>query len=153
MKRRIGLMILAMLLLPVSVRAENVPADTLRVLFWNLENFFDSRNDSTSVSEGEFSAFGERHWSRRKFETKCRSIAKGILWAASQEGGLPDVIGLAEVENYYVLWHLLRRTVLRKLDYIVTRNTTKFCPDIQAMVFVLQKSPPVYYISDIIGRR
>ena len=119
MKRRIGLMILALLLLPVSVRAENTPADTLRVLFWNLENFFDSRNDSTSVSEGEFSAFGERHWSRRKFETKCRSIAKGILWAASQEGGLPDVIGLAEVENYYVLWHLLRRTALRKLDYSI----------------------------------
>ena len=30
--------------------------DTLRVMFWNLENFFDNRNDSTSVSDAEFSS-------------------------------------------------------------------------------------------------
>ena len=119
MKRECWLILLTLMLQTAPVRAINLQADTLRVLFWNLENFFDNRADSTSVSEGEFSSFGERHWSRRKFETKSRAIAKGILWAASQEGGLPDVIGLAEVENYYVLWHLLRRTALRKLDYSI----------------------------------
>lgn len=91
--------------------------DTLRVMFWNLENFFDYRNDSTSVSDAEFSSFGERRWTRKRFYTKCNAIAKGILWAGSAEGGLPDVIGFAEVENAFVLRRLLQETALRKLDY------------------------------------
>lgn len=88
-----------------------------RIMFWNLENFFDYRNDSTSVSDGEFSSFGERRWSKRRFYTKCNAIAKGILWAGSEKGGLPDVIGFAEVENAYVLRRLIQSTALRKLDY------------------------------------
>ena len=89
----------------------------LRVMFWNLENFFDWRADSTSVSELEFSSFGERHWTRKRFEAKCNAVAKAVLWTASQEGGLPDVIGVAEVENAFVLRRLLQLSALRKLDY------------------------------------
>lgn len=92
-------------------------ADTLRVMFWNLENFFDYRNDSTSVSDAEFSSLGERRWTRKRFNAKCNAIAKGILWAGSAEGGLPDVIGFAEVENAFALRRLLQGTALRKLDY------------------------------------
>ena len=92
-------------------------ADTLRVMFWNLENFFDYRNDSTSVSDAEFSSLGERRWTRKRFYAKCNAIAKGILWAGSAEGGLPDVIGFSEVENAFVLKRLLQETALRKLDY------------------------------------
>ena len=91
--------------------------DTMRVMFWNLENFFDNRNDSTSVSDAEFSSYGERHWSRKKFNTKCQAIAKGILWTAGEKGGLPDVIGVAEVENKRALQRLLYNTALHKLDY------------------------------------
>ena len=91
--------------------------DTLRVMFWNLENFFDYRNDSTSVSDAEFSSLGERRWTKKRFSAKCNAIAKGILWAGSAEGGLPDVIGFAEVENSFVLKRLLQETALRKLDY------------------------------------
>jgi len=93
------------------------PPDTLRLMFWNLENFFDYRNDSTSVSDTEFSSRGERHWTRKRFTAKCNAIAKGILWAGGTEGGPPDVIGLAEVENAFVLKRLLQETALRKLDY------------------------------------
>lgn len=95
------------------------PSDTLRIMFWNLENFFDYRNDSLSPSDEEFSARGARHWTKKRFQTKCNAIAKSILWAGSQEGGLPDVIGLAEVENSFVLRRLLQTTALRKLDYNV----------------------------------
>ena len=98
-------------------RQEEQRRDTVRVMFWNLENFFDWRNDSTSVSEGEFSALGDRHWTRKRFYRKCQAVAKGLLWAGSQQGGLPDAVGLAEVENAFVLRRLLQGTVLRKLDY------------------------------------
>ena len=86
-------------------------------MFWNLENFFDWKNDSTSVSDAEFSSFGARRWSKKRFYVKCNAIAKGILWAGSEQGGLPDVIGFAEVENAFVLRRLVQSTALRKLDY------------------------------------
>ena len=91
--------------------------DTLNVMFWNLENFFDYRNDSTSVSDADFSPRGSRHWTKKRFYAKCNAVAKGILWASAQEGAVPDVIGLAEIENAFVLRRLIQATVLRKLDY------------------------------------
>lgn len=89
------------------------------ILFWNLENFFDWRNDTTSTSDADFSSRGERRWTRRRFYTKCNAIAKSIMWIASQEGKYPDIIGLAEVENAFVLKRLIRSTALQKLDYEV----------------------------------
>ncbi len=83
-----------------------------RIMFWNLENFFDWHNDSTSVSDAEFSSRGARHWTRRRFQAKSNAIAKGILWA-----GAPEIIGLAEVENSFVLRRLIQMTALQKLDY------------------------------------
>ena len=122
------------------------PADSLKVMFWNLENYFDWRNDSTSVADAEFSSQGARRWTRKRFYAKTNAIAKAILWASSSaEGveasgsdnfpgtkkgpmspeshhlpsvnGVPDIIGLAEVENAFVLRRLLDATALRKLDY------------------------------------
>ena len=93
-------------------------ADGLSFMFWNLENFFDWRNDSTSVSDAEFSSRGERRWTRKRFLAKSNAIAKGIMWAgAHNDGSLPDIIGLAEVENAFVLRQLIRKTPLQKLDY------------------------------------
>lgn len=87
--------------------------DSLQLLFWNLENFFDNRNDSTSVSEGEFSSYGARHWTRKRFYAKCNAVAKTLLWS-----GMPDVAAFAEVENARVLRRLRDSTVLVKSDYV-----------------------------------
>lgn len=92
-------------------------SDTLKLMFWNLENFFDWRNDSTSVSDAEFSSRGARHWTRKRFNAKANAIAKGILWTAGEKGAMPDVIGFAELENAFVLRRLLHGTALEKLDY------------------------------------
>lgn len=107
---------LIVFLFALSLQTAAPKRDSVRILFWNLENFFDWRNDSTSVSDQEFSSFGDRHWSKKKFNTKCQAVAKGILWIASQKG-LPDIIGFAEVENAFVLRRLVQTTALRKLDY------------------------------------
>jgi hypothetical protein len=98
--------------------------DTLRegtgglfVLFWNVENFYDWRNDSTSVSDQEFSAAGERHWSWKKFQAKANAFAKALFWVEGETGHLPEIVGLAEVENAFVLRQVLQKTALRKTDY------------------------------------
>ena len=92
-------------------------SDSLNVMFWNLENFFDYRNDTTSVSDAEFSPRGDRHWTKKRFYSKCNAVAKGILWSSAQKGALPDAVGLAEIENSFVLRRLIQATALRKLDY------------------------------------
>ena len=115
------------------------------VLFWNVENFFDYRNDSTSVSDREFSSLGERHWTKRRFYTKCNAFAKAVLWIASTEGGLPDVIGLAEVENAFVLRRAVGATALRKAGYKIVHYDS---PDPRGIdVALLYRAPAVELVS------
>lgn len=86
-------------------------------MFWNVENFFDWRDDGTTESDSEFSSQGERHWTWKRFQAKANAFAKALLWTGSQTGRLPDIVGLAEVENAFVLRQVLQKTALRKLDY------------------------------------
>lgn len=99
----------------LAVRVEG--RDSLRVVFWNLENFFDYTDSGQNVSDHDFSSFGERRWTKRRFYAKCDAVAKGILWIADRYGGLPDVIGVAEIENNWVLRQLVSSTLLRKFGY------------------------------------
>ena len=89
----------------------------MEVMFWNVENFFDWRNDSTMVSDQEFSAAGERHWTWKRFQAKANAFAKALFWVEAETGRLPDIVGLEEVENAFVLRQVLQKTSLRKLDY------------------------------------
>lgn len=93
------------------------PADSIGVMFWNLENFFDWRDGGMNPSDAEFSSSGERRWTSKRFHSKCDAVAKSILWISDRHGGLPDIICLAEVENRFVLKRLLGVTALKKSDY------------------------------------
>jgi endonuclease/exonuclease/phosphatase family metal-dependent hydrolase len=91
--------------------------DSLIVVFWNVENFFDYTDGGTGESDKEFSSYGSRRWTKAKFQKKCDLIAKSILWIGEKYGRIPDVIGLAEVENRNAVWRLLNNTLLRKCGY------------------------------------
>lgn len=91
--------------------------DSLVVMFWNVENFFDYADGGTGESDKEFSSYGARHWTKTKFRKKCDYIAKSVLWIGDTYGRIPDVIGFAEVENRRVLRRLLDDTLLRKYEY------------------------------------
>lgn len=81
--------------------------DTLRVMFWNVENFF---------REGEFEG---HNWSKRRFYSKCAAVAKIILLSGDYFGGLPDIVGFAEIGSIDVLKALIYTTPLRKADYSI----------------------------------
>ena len=101
----------------VLILALLFPRDTLSVMFWNVENFFDWRNDSTTVSDLEFSPAGERHWTWKRFQAKANAFTKTLFWIEGETGRLPDIVGLEEVENSFVLRQVLTKTALRKTDY------------------------------------
>ena len=102
---------------PCVHEEDNEKEEGLTVMFWNVENFFDWRNDSTTVSDLEFSPAGERHWTWKRFQAKANAFAKALFWVEGETGRLPDIVGLEEVENAFVLRQVLQKTALRKTDY------------------------------------
>lgn len=115
-------MVLVLLLCAAGMGVRAQGSDSLLVMFWNLENFFDWTDQGTGNSDKEFSSFGDRHWTKSRFYEKCDAIAKSIFWIGDRYGRMPDVIGFAEVENRGVLTKLLNYTLLRKYDYLVAHR-------------------------------
>lgn len=88
-----------------------------QIFCWNLENYFDAKDDPLTADEA-FTPGGEHHWSRRKYEAKRNLIAKAIIASAECfDGDLPAIVGLCEVENGAVLRSLLEDTPLAKFRY------------------------------------
>lgn len=87
---------------------------SLELLFYNTENFFDSFDDSLTL-DNEFTPGGMKHWTWKRFKQKANYLYK--IFMAAGEWEPPDIIGLAEVENGYVLHYLTRETPFVKFEY------------------------------------
>jgi endonuclease/exonuclease/phosphatase family metal-dependent hydrolase len=85
-----------------------------RVMFYNVENLFDTLDDEDKNDE-EFLPKGERFWNDRKLNLKLNRIFQVIM--ALGEGNPPVLVGLCEVENLNVLEMLIRRTPLERMGY------------------------------------
>lgn len=96
---------------------DNGQLDSLLAVNWNLENFFDWKDGGTTESDAEFSSGGKRHWTKRRFYDKCSGVAKTLLLISDTYGRLPDIVGMEEVENRFVVSQIVNSTPLRKLDY------------------------------------
>ena len=84
------------------------------IVFYNVENLFDTKKDSVTSDE-EFTPLSERHWTNHRFENKIRMIYKALITAGN--GQFPDIIGLAEVENLWVIEQLVNKTPLSRVPY------------------------------------
>ncbi|MBQ9547539.1 MAG: hypothetical protein IJV01_00060 [Bacteroidales bacterium] len=120
-KKRTACLAGAVLALAVAAGAQVTPQDAgqeeLLLMFWNVENFFDWRDGGSGQSDRVFSSLGEKHWTRGRFYAKCNAVVKTVLLTADRFGRPPDLLGLAEVENRFVLRQLVQETLLRKWDY------------------------------------
>ena len=104
--------ILLISLSSLFLSAQNQPP--FRVVFWNTENFFDTRHDSLK-NDMEFLPHSMRHWNHRRYKKKLDNVARTLT--AIGEWNFPALIGLCEVENDSVLIHLLNRTPLKQQQY------------------------------------
>ena len=86
------------------------------VIFWNVENFFDTRPDPYKEDKN-FTSGGEMRWNWKRFAAKRDALAKTMIAAQQEEPQMPAIIGLAEVENRFVLNQLLYETPLYLGDY------------------------------------
>ncbi len=90
------------------------------IVFWNLENFFDYFDDGGSSSDSDFSSRGSRRWTKARFTKKCNMFGKSLLWIGENccaDGEPPEIVGVAEVENGFVLSRIVNSPVLKKMNY------------------------------------
>ena len=103
--------LVALLLLMTPLASQSQEFSTFTAAWWNVENLFDTRDDP-ETDDDEFTPQGERHWTRRRLSDKVNGIYKTLV-----QMNLPDVVGLGEVENNYVLRELCQGTPLAQIPY------------------------------------
>lgn len=107
-----------LLLCLVAVRAQRGRNSLYSVAFYNLENLFDTIHDP-GKNDQEFLPYGSYKWNARKYESKLANMARvlGELSRNEVPQG-PAFIGVAEVENHWVLDDLLQQPALSQYQYI-----------------------------------
>ncbi len=104
------LLTILLLMIPLASQSQE-EFSTFSAAWWNVENLFDLRDDPKTNDE-EFTPTGDRHWTRRRLNVKLDGIYKTLVMM-----DLPDVVGLGEVENAYVLRELCQGTPLAQVPY------------------------------------
>lgn len=89
-------------------------ANGIRVAFYNVENLFDTEDDSLK-NDAEFLPEGNKYWNTYRYWTKQKQIAKTISALGGWEA--PAIVGLAEIENKHTLINLVQHTPLKKHNY------------------------------------
>lgn len=96
--------------------------NAFRIVFYNVENLFDYFDDSTTIDE-EFLPRGDRYWGKSRYQVKQNMIAKTLIATGGWEA--PELIGLCEIENRYVLETLTRFTQLEAIGYEIIHQDSR----------------------------
>lgn len=166
MKTSIGLFISIFLFLNVFAQQNS---NEFSLLFYNVENLFDIRNDSLT-NDDEFTPGGDRHWTNKRLNKKLLNTSKVLLSASGWNA--PTIIALCEIENRYVLERLRKDTPLnahpykiihkespdnRGIDVALLYNAEEFYPLEYEYYPLIDKkgeirnSREILYVSGIIG--
>ena len=89
---------------------------SVRIMFYNVENFFDIYDDSLT-DDNDFLPNGLMRWNSERYKRKTNSIYKTIIAAGEWEP--PAVIAFCEIENRKVLGDLIYGTYLSKYNYSI----------------------------------
>ncbi len=82
--------------------------ESFHVANWNVENLYDPFDDPDNPFDDEFLPNNPTtRWNVVRFETKLDNLARVI--SGMNRGEAPDLLGLQEIENRYVLKELVKR--------------------------------------------
>ena len=93
--------------------------ESTSIMFYNVENLFDTFNDSTK-NDNEFLPTASKKWTNSKWFKKTHKIAQ-VITAVNY----PDIIGLCEIENDTVLKRLISSSLLWKENYEIIHFESK----------------------------
>lgn len=115
---------------------------TYRVVFYNVENLFDTQDDPLT-EDGEFTPAGSKHWTERRYRDKLAHLSEALSKAGGED--LPAFIGLAEVENRAVVNGLVQQPGLRGGSYRVVHRDS---PDLRGIDVAFLYRPAVFRVLD-----
>ena len=87
-----------------------------KVVFYNIENFFDTINDP-EVLDDEFTHEGPKKWNTTKYNKKLSNIERVLFDIAAIDKNYPVVIGVSEVETRGVLEDIIATPKLAPGNY------------------------------------
>ena len=87
-----------------------------KVVFYNLENLFDTINDPNKNDE-EYLPEGARKWTTYRYNQKQTNMSRVLFDIAAEDRNFPTVIGVSEIENRLVLEDLLATPKFAKTNY------------------------------------
>ena len=116
---------------------------SIRLMFYNVENLFDIKNDSLKNDE-EFLPNQGKFWTQRKYYTKINQISKVIT--AVGKWNPPAIVGLCEIECRYALNTLTKYSSLKYLNYkIIHKESPDFRGIDVALLYLENKFYPISY--------
>ncbi|MBP9195354.1 MAG: endonuclease/exonuclease/phosphatase family protein [Saprospiraceae bacterium] len=110
------LSILTFILLTTGIAAQQ-KFKMVAIGFYNLENLFDTENDTT-INDEDFLPTGKNAWTNEKYAEKQANMAYAISQIAKEHtpAGL-SVFGVSEIENKRVLEDLAKQPALASRNY------------------------------------
>lgn len=109
----LGLMAVIM----IAVISPCVAQQRYGVMFYNVENLFDTIND-VGVADEDMLPKADRAWTEERYQRKLNGAAR-VIADLSNEGGFPAIVALAEVENRRVLDDLVTQKEIANAQYSV----------------------------------
>ncbi len=119
-----------------------VQGQELSVMFYNVENLFDTADDTTK-DDDEFLPEGSRRWTEKRYWQKINALSRVIVAAGEWE--LPALIGLCEVENEKVVSDLAFRSILSGAGYKVIHRES---PDFRGIDLALLYRSDIVRVAD-----
>jgi len=96
---------------------EKEKKDKFTVAFYNLENLFDTIDDP-NTDDDDFTPDGKKKWTPRRYKKKVKRLAKAISTIGDDDiKHSPVIIGIAEVENFEVVYDLIQDKHLINSNY------------------------------------
>lgn len=102
----------------LTVYAQTKP---YKIVFYNLENFFDTVNDP-EVLDDEFTPEGPKKWTQDKYDKKLHNMERVFFDIAAINKDYPVVIGVSEVENRNVLEDIVAAPKLAPANYRIVHH-------------------------------
>jgi hypothetical protein len=109
-----GTLVLMSLFLTFASSQERADSLPVRIMFYNVENLFDTADDPLTKDD-EFLPDGLMRWNITRYRKKINSVYKTII--AAGEWNPPAIIGFSEIENRKVLEDLVYGTRLSNYGY------------------------------------
>jgi hypothetical protein len=123
--------------------AEKRGNNAIRLVFYNTENLFDTADDSLT-NDNEYTPMGMRRWNYNKCQRKLLNLSKVFISIGGWEA--PEIIGMCEVENRFVLYELINDTPLNKIGYKIIHKDSPDPRGIDvALIYRPDKFAPTFY--------